>query len=63
MRARLQLAFFKAVTLALFGASLLAGCAVYEAPPPPPRYAYYHPGYYYAPAPAYGSVVVGARFR
>jgi hypothetical protein len=63
MRAPLHLAFFKAVTLMLCGASLLAGCTVYEAPPPPPRYAYYHPPYYYAPAPAYGSVIVGARFR
>ncbi len=53
----------KGISLAAIVLSLLAGCTVYEAPPPPPRYAYYHPGYYYAPAPAYGSVVVGARFR
>jgi len=53
----------KGISLAVIVLSLLAGCAVYEAPPPPPRYAYYHPGYYYAPAPVYGSVVVGARIR
>ncbi len=53
----------KGISFAVIVLSLLAGCAVYEAPPPPPRYAYYHPGYYYAPAPVYGSVVVGARFR
>jgi hypothetical protein len=53
----------KGIALALIALGLLAGCTVYEAPPPPPRYTYYHPGYYYAPAPAYGSVVVGARFR
>ena len=53
--------FWKAVGMAVAAASLLAGCAVYEAPPPPPRYAYYHP--YYAPAPVYGTVVVRERWR
>lgn len=62
MSTPLDIKFWKTLATAVMAASLLAGCAVYEAPPPPPRYAYYHPPYY-APAPVYGSVVVGARWR
>jgi hypothetical protein len=63
MTTQIDLKVWKTLATAFVAASLLAGCAVYEAPPPPPRYAYYHPHPYYAPAPVYGSVVVGARWR
>lgn len=62
MNTRIDMKLWKAFATAAIAASVLAGCAVYEAPPPPPRYAYYHP-YYYGPAPVYGSVVVGGRWR
>jgi hypothetical protein len=61
MKAGCKTAPLKAISLVLIAAGLLAGC-VYEAPPPP-RYAYYGPGYYYAPPPVYGSVYVGGRWR